>query len=338
MFKEWNFAFKCFSSCKSKIIIKILIISLNFRAIVVKSLEVCATTNNEHSTQNDENPITCSNLILISSTLEKTGLFSNRSLSLKNCSIELLSAEIFDSLRELEYMALSNNLISSINESTFKNLANLEHLHLDRNKLRQIERGLLKNLWALKSFWVSKNQITFVSEEAFADNTNLEIISLGNNLIADLNVKTFLRLTKLLKIDLINNLLTVINAEIFKDNQKLTFVVLSQNRIAKLRAGTFKELNYLDTLDLENNTCIDKNFRPTSNVIDKQIGETAMAGSPLNKTIYYKIQLNESDFVNCTFLDEHEVDDDFQIFNIFVVIIYSIVDATFALICFFYNY
>lgn len=335
LFKEWKFGVKYFY-CKSRITTKKLIISFNFRAIVVKSLGNCATTNNENSTQNDENLIICSNGKI--SILAKNGIFSKKKLYLKNCSIEQISPGTFDGLRELESMALSNNLISSINESTFKNLLKLKHLHLDRNNLRLIEKGLLKNLWALKSFFCSKNQITFVSEEAFEDNINLETISLGNNLITDLNVKTFQRLSELLRVDLKRNLLTVINAEIFKDNTKLTFVDLSHNRIANLRAGTFKELNYLNVLELENNTCIDKSFRPASNenVIYKQIGDAAMHENPFNRTIYYKVQLNESDFVKCTLLDDLEVKDDS--FNVFLVIIYFSVDVTFALICFCSNY
>lgn len=197
---------------------------------------------------------------------------------------------LFQHLRQLKYLDLSDNEISNL---TFLNLTSLKRFDISINNLNILHYDSFSYMHYLRVLDLTKNVINYLSENIFCNNKDLEELYLAANNIDILPERLFSNLRRLWKLilnknrireigqrlfsnmdsisilDLSFNLITVLEAGTFDSNTNLTELYLNDNRITMLPDGLFNKLENLKIIHLERNqlTYIGLNVFPESRTL-----------------------------------------------------------------------
>ncbi|KAJ3652477.1 hypothetical protein Zmor_018438 [Zophobas morio] len=150
------------------------------------------------------------------------------SLSITNCSIEIIENEAFVDLNELTQLHLWDNFLTRFNPASFKNLPQLEFLQCDHNKITALEKHSFEFLTRNSTeCHFSFNRIRKVDRKVF-NGLTVEYLSiyLEDNLINDLPVGIFEGHTFAV-VDLRSNTLKKVSEKFFQSNFKIQEFVLS---------------------------------------------------------------------------------------------------------------
>lgn len=140
---------------------------------------------------------------------------------------------VFNHLRALKILRLSNNHIHIIKPSAFYGLNNLTELDLSNNEIKNICPVFSTSKFprpVLTTLNLSKNKIKQLTDSCFVGTPNLRNLNLGENEINQ------------------------ISSNAFKSLKYLEILYMQDNNITELLDGTFDDLIHLKILDLRINS------------------------------------------------------------------------------------
>lgn len=163
-----------------------------------------------------------------------------------DCTFSKLPYNVFDILRRIATLNISNIGLESIERDYFENeTIYLDKLYASNNKLKSLSEGIFsKN--SIKELDLSKNQFESIG---VIERTNLKSINelnLSNNEISVLNANEFTGLRTLSVLDLSFNKIEVIPAGVFEKIRNLLRLYLSSNKLTTFVANSFPNLIELD--------------------------------------------------------------------------------------------
>lgn len=161
--------------------------------------------------------------------------------------------KIFDNLRQLRSLDLSNNSITIIVRQLFVGLQNLRVINLASNQLNVLPYHVFEQLQSVEVIDLSHNRIVSVENSFFLHNINLKTLNLRYNKIHKVDDNSFYGLRELRNLDLSYNEMWNIRQNAFDTLENLENLNLDHNRIDLLSANLFLSLKKLKTLDLSDN-------------------------------------------------------------------------------------
>ena len=176
-------------------------------------------------------------------------------LTLYRCSLQTITEDAFNGLRDLHYLNLKGNFLTIL--PIFK-LPQLQILDLSLNKVAELFRNPFRNLHKLEVLKLSSNGLmeSNIGKSTFSELVNLKELYLGKNQLRSIFQKgdPFTTLVSLTFLDLQVNRLIGFQDKTFHGLTNLTFLRLSRNNLwfkeKRLRL-IFESLSYLEELDLE---------------------------------------------------------------------------------------
>lgn len=161
--------------------------------------------------------------------------------------------EIFDHLRQLQVLDLSNNSITIIVRQLFSGLQNLRVINLAANQLYVLPYHVFEQLQSIEVIDLSHNRIVSVENSFFLHNINLKTLNLRYNKIHKVDDNSFYGLRELKNLDLSFNDMWNIRQNAFDTLDNLENLNLDHNRIDLLSENLFLSLKKLKSLDLSDN-------------------------------------------------------------------------------------
>lgn len=142
---------------------------------------------------------------LIHNAFSSVKLVNLHKLVLRECGIETISTEAFNSLNIVIEIDLSSNNIRTLHPGTFHATQRLRVLLLDQNKLMTLENNLFVNLTFLQKVTLSQNRLERIDERAFRNLPALHFLALNENNFSTMQLQSFESLSKLSSLNLQNN-------------------------------------------------------------------------------------------------------------------------------------
>ncbi|KAJ8970048.1 hypothetical protein NQ314_001477 [Rhamnusium bicolor] len=197
-------------------------------------------------------------------------------LRITNCELNNVHWEMFDGLRELQYLILERNNLRFIPAFAFYGTPSLKMLSLAHNKLLDIQITDLAGLLQLEYLDLSFNNFTQLSELSLPPFPKLKLANFANNPISiifpntfevmnttdsliigsddiplTLITNSFIGLNLLQKLTINNLELGLLKRDLFVGMPSLTELILTGN-ITKLEYDAFLEVNKIKKLILSN--------------------------------------------------------------------------------------
>lgn len=226
-----------------------------------------------------------------------------KSLNLNNNSMNELSNESFQELKQLRHLTFSLNQIGNLTKGTFKHMPSLKTINLSKNFIQNLEHGifddvetlnkidlsdnllmdingLFMNLKSLITLNVSRNKIFWFDYAVIP--VELHALDIHSNDIETLGNYYELEATlQLRELDVSANLISEVNQASFPNGiQKLK---INNNKISNVHPFTFMAKTNLTHVNMANNRIqtLDINtFRLNPNVLKKPLPEFAISGNP----------------------------------------------------------
>uniref|UniRef100_A0A8C1Y6W6 Uncharacterized protein n=1 Tax=Cyprinus carpio TaxID=7962 RepID=A0A8C1Y6W6_CYPCA len=194
-------------------------------------------------------------------------------LTLTNNKLEVLQPSLLTPLVDLNTLDLSRNLLTSLPEDAFQGLEKLGQLMLQRNAIRKlysnIPAGIFDDLVNLEVFRLMPG--TFgPMENVFSNLTEIRLLVLSRNRIQHISPGAFNGLMELEEISLHTNRLTSIEAGIFKGLPKLANISIENNQIQHIPIQLLDGVSRLHLLELQNNSLpnLPKPFLDSLSIVD----------------------------------------------------------------------
>ncbi|KAK9882853.1 hypothetical protein WA026_023550 [Henosepilachna vigintioctopunctata] len=197
-------------------------------------------------------------------------------LSISYNNLTHLPKRVFEGLKNLQGLHLSNNKIQEIHIEVFNEFTNLINLNLSSNLLHHLDDRIFANSYQLSWIGLSDNKFSNVSKELlshcrpeyveFSDNHNLilddgtfsnyfslELLDLSRNGLIHLPPNSFSGSSSVKMINLQKNSLRLLPDSIFEDQFELEELYLDFNQLEILSPNVFSSLRSLKILYLNNN-------------------------------------------------------------------------------------
>lgn len=203
-------------------------------------------------------------------------------LKVSKSKIELLSAELFKDLLQLERIwmdgneiealpdfpglekltkiFLANNKIEIIKEKNFKSMLALESINLESNDIFYIHSKAFASNKKLKHINLNRNDLSFLESETFDSNFDLKELTMNFNHLKRLPPRIFDRNKKLEVLRLHSNAIENLEKNIFAHTVNLRWIELSENRLVFVHQEVFSELKNLEFVNVAWNDCIDDSY------------------------------------------------------------------------------
>ncbi|CAJ0583467.1 unnamed protein product, partial [Mesorhabditis spiculigera] len=165
-----------------------------------------------------------------------------KSLSLEVNQIREIEPETFETVPQLTYLYIGNNLFANINPDTFYYLKQLKVLSMSNNKdISEIKLDSFQYLPMLIRLEMSDCSLTNIVPQALHKFSKIQVLVLSRNQLTGIAASTFSALSELITVDLSSN--SIYNVEDFAFSQlpSLEHMDLSGNRLENLPAHIFYE-------------------------------------------------------------------------------------------------
>lgn len=161
---------------------------------------------------------------------------------------------MFQSVRNVSFIELSDNMISKIDSDAFSNLSNLKTLRLRRNRIKLQVISDLKNISTLEELDLSENDLIGpVTSKTFPNINSLQNLQLAHNSLSSVKMGAFEKFEKLITLSLHHNQIDVLEDHAFRNLSKLMSLDLSHNRIVAISGASLAHLINLVELDIRHN-------------------------------------------------------------------------------------
>lgn len=160
--------------------------------------------------------------------------------------------EIFNNLKRLTVLDLSNNTIVNIGRSVLYSLENLVEINMSYNKLYILPYQVFESMKLIEAIDLSHNLLISFLDNFFIHNHRLKVLKLEHNLMGRINKNLLYGLKGLHTLDLSFNQLLTVDRNAFDTLDGLNFLNLANNPIHLLSANVFLSLKQLKSLDLSN--------------------------------------------------------------------------------------
>ncbi|XP_041052154.1 relaxin receptor 1 isoform X3 [Carcharodon carcharias] len=199
---------------------------------------------------------TCTGMIV---DCEEAGLLTVPAVSSNVINLKLMHNNIttlvddqFIRYRQLDMLALQNNLIHSITSKAFSGLFQLKKLFLSHNQISVLKPGLFQDLHQLEWLIVDNNLIGSITQKTFVGLKSLFFLYMMNNSLEHIpNICTIL--PKLNWLVLRNNKIRYIKEDTFSTMPLMVELDLSSNQIQELSPLVFRDFEHLQQLNLSRN-------------------------------------------------------------------------------------
>ncbi|XP_065222753.1 protein toll-like [Planococcus citri] len=183
---------------------------------------------------------------------------------INNPALKSLPSGIFEQLKQLTNLNLSENNLSSVDGNIFKSMPKLKELYLHNNKLVDLPGSAFSNLTELTKLTLHTNKIQTLNDGTFDDLKQLQDLSLHENELLKVPEKPFINNSNLKSIRMeaaFHENFTGLPSEFFANLKMLKLLYLDKNHLSHLPAGLFRNLTSLRQLRL--------NFNKISQLDDK---------------------------------------------------------------------
>lgn len=160
---------------------------------------------------------------------------------------------ILNSLPQLLFLDLSNNLLESIPFGSFRGHATLEQLDLSFNKIRLIDKEAFMAMPALRELRLKNNSLSELIDQPYWNLPSLKGLDLSENSFRRIGPRLLQNLPSLRRLDLSKNELAVIDPDSFLPVPALEHVNVSHNRLEIIHPATFRPLLHLYEIDIKHN-------------------------------------------------------------------------------------
>ncbi|XP_012157480.1 uncharacterized protein LOC101458689 [Ceratitis capitata] len=164
-------------------------------------------------------------------------------LTMSNCSLDTIPDEIFTKNTNLVKLDMCDNRITVMNRNIFNGLNVFKELKLCHNQLSEFPHIALYNLSTLETLDLSRNQLTSIDFFKLSGTLNLRQLNLHDNKITSLSGFNAVNLTQLDSIDLSGNLLLSLPANFLRHSINLQRVDLSSNRFLQLPSSALSDIS-----------------------------------------------------------------------------------------------
>ena len=173
-------------------------------------------------------------------------------LNLSRNKLSKLKRAMFEDLRNLQSLDISDNMIEGVPTETFRSLTNLYSLQLARNKIPALSQGSLAGMQRLTSLDLQNNSIVNIHRGAFRNFTFLQDLNLFQNQLPEIP-EAVKSLSSLKTIDLGRNRISGIDNSSLAGLSSLIGLKLDHNRVSALSSSTLAILPNLQILNLGGN-------------------------------------------------------------------------------------
>lgn len=175
-----------------------------------------------------------------------------QTILLKNNKLSIISRGMFDNLKSLKRLDLSENQIKVVEPGSFSTIPALEFLYMSGNlDLKSLENDTFAGLNSLTNLYLSDNGIKFIANQTFQHLTHLKFLDLSDNLIQDAYLKLPRQSKHLLELNLGHNLLSTLPSDIQLQFPMLKRIDIPYNRITHIPNMLIS--NTIETFDLSHN-------------------------------------------------------------------------------------
>lgn len=179
------------------------------------------------------------------------GLYNLNELNFTRSNIYSIELDALKHLYRLKYLDTQNlfKFTKNVTTNSFQDLKSLQILNLSSLSLEHLESYCFSGLVSLKSLLVNNNSLVQLNNFTFVGLESLEFLDLSQNKISTISDQFFSGLNKLKELRLNENSLT--NFEVYLPTLKILH--LEYNRISQLSRKTFLSLGQLEELHLNHN-------------------------------------------------------------------------------------
>jgi Leucine-rich repeat (LRR) protein len=168
---------------------------------------------------------------------------------------------------KLRIFELKNSLLEELTPETLKFGKSIVMIRIDQNKkLRRISSKSFSNQQNLATLLIDGSNLTEIDPRAFGGLYKLMVLSLRNNQIESLHDDLFADLSRLTDLIVADNKIKMLPEILFRNNTNILRIDLNHNIIAQAHSEMFKNLTKLMNLNLLGNTCVDQEFKKTSEI------------------------------------------------------------------------
>eukprot|EP00057_Strongylocentrotus_purpuratus_P020990 XP_011675464.1 PREDICTED: slit homolog 3 protein-like [Strongylocentrotus purpuratus] len=134
-----------------------------------------------------------------------TGLFSLRTLRIKDNYLHDLDVRIFQNLSQLVHLDMSNSRIHTLRSGLFSPLPSLRYLYIGENNLVEVPGDIFNGLFRLNVLTFQNNILSSLDPKTFAQTLRLTDLYLPGNQISTIKPGTVLPGNTSLRLDISNN-------------------------------------------------------------------------------------------------------------------------------------
>ena len=164
-----------------------------------------------------------------------------------------LEKGVFDTLPNLDSLALWSNRLTSLQPGLFGALSKLRVLNLIGNDLESLESGVFEGLGNLQILYLESNHLTNLQPGLFGGLSNLKTLLLEDNRLTNLQPGLFGTLPNLQYLNLRRNDLASLDPGVFDGIRSLRGLYLEDNRLTALEKGVLGHWPSLQHLYLDGN-------------------------------------------------------------------------------------
>ncbi|KAF5270387.1 hypothetical protein FQR65_LT05575 [Abscondita terminalis] len=181
-------------------------------------------------------------------------LKSLKLIDISQNNLKSIPDELFENQKNLKFLYLWSNNFTTLNASVFTKLENLESLELRKSGLDYIPNELFYPLVKLRDISLAMNNLQTLPQNTFINNKDLETIGLhSNTYLKVLPDFLFSNLTHLKELKLFDCNLSTLPENLLYGSGYVKKILLQSNSLVELPENVFKDLSELEDLDLSKN-------------------------------------------------------------------------------------
>lgn len=146
----------------------------------------------------------------------------------------------------------NNCSLKKLSSYVFENMRSMVDLKLSQNRFMNVDNAFQK-IYSLKRLDISENNIAHFQIDTFSNNKNLETLNMASNPIMTLMPEVFAQNPVLREIDARNTSLTKLWSNTNNSLKNLHVLLLSNNQLTTLTSDDLKIMPKLELLDITNN-------------------------------------------------------------------------------------